>query len=298
MLNWKDITMDSKTVLEPYIMRSNLKSCEANFSTIFIWGGQLNVRYAECENFCLVGYEREGNLFAYPPFGEGNFAAAVRELVSYCREKKIGLRFVHVEEEQAKRFERELGDLFTVTDYRDFYDYLYSREKMETLAGKKYHGKRGHLKKFYAQYDYSFEPITEADFDTVKEINYEWCRQKGTCAEKSEINERCAVKKLLDNFHALGAFGGMIRIEEKPVAFTIATRLFSGSDIANVHFEKAIGDYQGLFPAINQLFVKSMPEDIQWINREDDMGLPGLRKAKLSYYPEILLQKYQVTLND
>lgn len=296
VLTFKAVTLEDKEKIDPYIAKSGLMSCEANFATIYIWGGQGVVEYAECAGCLWVGIESEKKLAFYPPFGDGDIVAAARELAAYGRERGKELAVFHVEENQAELLRKELPELFDVREVRDDYDYIYEREKLVALAGKKFHGKRGHLAKFKRSYAYEFRMLEPADFPDVLHINYEWCKEHGVCEEKSEINEFCAVRKCLEHYEELGAMGGILRVDGAPAAYTIATRLYPGSEVADIHFEKAIGAYMGIYPAINHFFAEALPADIRYLNREDDMGLEGLRKAKLSYYPDILLRKYRVEL--
>ncbi len=187
------------------------------------------------------------------------------------------------------------GDAFTYEHSRDSDDYIYSQQDLATLAGRAFHAKRNHVNRFKATYRWSYEPVTRENIPECLEVSHEWCMRNGVCEDHDVQNEKCAVKAYFEGFEQMGGRGGLLRVEGKPVAFTAGAPQYEGSDTFIVHFEKALADYNGVYATINQLFVENTLGDFAFVNREEDMGLEGLRKAKLSYNPVLLLPKYTVT---
>ncbi|MFY9377952.1 MAG: phosphatidylglycerol lysyltransferase domain-containing protein, partial [Peptococcia bacterium] len=183
---------------------------------------------------------------------------------------------------------------FSYQDDREGYDYIYTLEKLVSLSGKKLQSKRNHINRFIANNaDWSFEEISQDNLSECWEMNQEWCRQNG-CKDDELLNEEyCAVRRCFNNYEALELEGGLLRLAGKVIAFTMGERL--NSDTYVVHIEKAFGEIQGAYQLINREFAKLIQErhpDIVYVNREEDMGYEGLRRAKMSYRPVRMEEKY------
>ncbi len=167
-------------------------------------------------------------------------------------------------------------------------DYLYLREKLASLSGKKLQSKRNHVNKFEKLYsDYTTEPVSSANINECLALERAWL---GASEEKDgESDEYIMIKRLLSNFEALGLEGLAIRVGTKLVAFTVGSPI--NQNTFGVHIEKALTEYEGAFAMINRSFARLIPEQYTYINREEDLGLEGLRKSKLSYRPALLLEK-------
>ena len=176
---------------------------------------------------------------------------------------------------------------------RDHFDYVYLIEKMVSLGGKKLSGKRNHINKFVSNNQWSFEEINQDNIDECWEMNKLWSQKNGADEDQGLTEEACAVKRLLKNFKELGLEGGLIRVDGKVVAYTVGEIL--NSDTYVIHVEKAFADIQGAYPIINREFMKVVSErypHLIYVNREEDIGDKGLRRAKKSYYPEKMEEKY------
>lgn len=181
---------------------------------------------------------------------------------------------------------------------RDISDYIYLREKLATLSGKKLHGKRNHIHRFEEQNpDWSYETITEENVAECERMAMQWCMKncmgETQNIEYEKIDESKLVVYALRNRETFGMTGGALRVAGKIVAITLGEPLTENTFV--VHFEKAFSDIQGAYPMINREFVRNELSDYVYVNREEDLGLPGLRKAKLSYRPDILLEKGVIT---
>ena len=207
-----------------------------------------------------------------------------------ARERGIPFRMWGVTQETLEEFESLFPGKFDYIPLRDDFDYIYRSEDLISLAGRKLHGKRNHLAQFNRSYQWTYEDVTRDNFRDCLEVAHAWCLKNGSCGEDGRSEENCAVASSLHNFEALHMKGGLIRIDGKPVAFSIGEEVNPRCFV--VHFEKALDGYNGLYPAINREFAARALSGYEYINREEDMGIEGLRKAKLSYYPAILLEKY------
>lgn len=292
MLEFKELEITDKNLVNRYLEKCGRRNCESNFSTLFNWGGALGTKLAVTEGTLLLSFERKGEILFYPPLGE-HVNEAVQQAIDYAKAQGKGLQFVTLSETMAEELREEFPE-FSLEYSEDDSDYVYLAEKLQTLSGKKLHGKRNHISRFEKTYSYEFSLIGPADYDDCLEINYEWCRQNGSCTSESAQNELCAIRRCFANFEQLDVTGGILRVDGKSIAFTVGSRLYPGSDTYNIHFEKALDGYEGAYPAINKYFANTLPENIVFINREEDMGVPGLRKAKQSYRPEFLEPKYRL----
>ncbi|MDE5964891.1 MAG: phosphatidylglycerol lysyltransferase domain-containing protein, partial [Eubacterium sp.] len=173
-------------------------------------------------------------------------------------------------------------------------DYIYSVEKMASLSGKKYHGKRNHITNFKKNNpDWSFEIIDSSNIDECIELHSNWINTHDDDSDYSFEFE--AVLTAFENYDKLGFVGGILKVDGKAIAYTMGER--HSDELFVTHFEKAPPEIQGAYPIINQEFTKNCLMDYQFVNREEDLGLDGLRKAKQSYNPEILLKKGAAAYN-
>lgn len=182
---------------------------------------------------------------------------------------------------------------FTFLEDEGNADYIYLRERLVSLSGKSLQSKRNHINKFEKLYpDYSYEPMTKANSAECLAVEQEWLRQHGT--EEGEDKEQEVIQRLFDHFDELALSGGILRVAGRVVAFTLGSPI--NQTTFGVHIEKADRDYEGSYTMINKLFASTIPEQYVYVNREEDLGLEGLRKAKLSYKPETILQKIAAVL--
>ncbi|MBR6465893.1 MAG: DUF2156 domain-containing protein [Bacteroidales bacterium] len=193
-------------------------------------------------------------------------------------------------------FERHFSGMYTAELFRMGADYIYDAESLKTLRGKKYQSKRNFANGFRRLYNWRFEPITEENVPECLAMNDEWCRRGGCSGDFWKSNEFCATRVALNNFKALGLDGGLLRVDGKVVAFSIAEKANSNTLI--VHIEKALTEYRGAYQAMSQEFLNHLAQKYEFtlVNREDDSGDENLRKAKLEYHPVEIKEKYLVTL--
>jgi len=295
MLDFKPITLEAREKVLPLLQLADSISCDASFGNHFAWSHIYGTQYAMFNGYYCIRSAAEPGFYTMP-LGRGDFGAAVRELERDARERGQPLYLRGLLEEDRRKVDELFPEKFDIEEVRDEADYIYSVEALTNLTGKKYAGKRNHISRFLDNPDWAYEDITEQNLDECYEMNEEWCRQNGCRGAEDLSWEHCAVRKFLKFFRELELAGGLLRREGKVVAFTLGEPL---SQVTyNIHVEKAFSDIQGAYPMINRQFLLHHCQGYRYVNREEDLGAEGLRKAKLSYHPEILLMKYTAKLKE
>ncbi len=293
-LDFKEISFEDIDIIKKYLVRDDSKCTDYTFGFLTMWGKVLNLMYAVYnETLFLKGTFRDDRELFYMPCGKMNLKESVSAVVEHCKEKGISPEFVSIPFEKLESFKA----IFNVeyTESRDYSDYVYSAEKLAFLKGRKYHQKRNHISGFKKRYsDYEFEIINDENLELVKEFYNEFINSNDAESESEKIERKCS-RFALENNKKMELIGAFLKINGKVIAFTLGE---VKNDVLYVHVEKANRDFKGSYPTINNDFVRYCLEkyNIAWVNREDDSGDMGLRKAKLSYYPEMLALKGKVKI--
>lgn len=292
--NWKSIELSDKEIIQSYYRQEKSRNCEFTFANNYLWAPHYEIRYAIIDGM-LVFLSDEATFSVSFPLGQGNAKETIELLLSYFEEKGRPFKMHLVSPEQFARLEKWFPGKFQIAYNRDAADYVYESEKLITLSGKKLHGKRNHINKFKELYpNWTYEPITKENTAECIEMAQNWRVQNGCDENEEKSAEFCVTLNALKMREELGLRGGLLRADGRVVAFTLGEP--GGEDIFVVHIEKAYPDVQGAYPMINQQFVEHECAAYRYINREEDTGAEGLRKAKLSYYPVMMLEKGMVTL--
>lgn len=288
-LNWKEITQEEQALFQQFYQKEQSRSCEHSFVNNLLWSPFYGTKYCVI-NDSLVFMAGNEELSVSFPIGRGNVKGAVDRLLAYFEEKGQPFCMHLVTPEQFERLEDLYPGKFEIEYDRDAADYIYESEKLISLAGKKLHGKRNHINNFIKNYpDYQYERITDDNKEECIVMAQEWRVQNGCDDNPEKSAEFCVALRSLKELDELGLVGGLIRADGKVVAFSIGEELCEDTFV--VHIEKAYADIQGAYPIINQQFVLHEASAYRYINREEDTGAEGLRKAKLSYYPVFLQEK-------
>ena len=236
--------------------------------------------------------------FAYPAGAPEDVKNALEEMMEYSKEKGRPFLMYNVTPEYFEQLNEWYPERFQIEYDRDSADYVYESEKLATLSGKKLHGKRNHINKFKSLYDgrWSYESMTGENLEDCFQMALKW-RKENECEDDDEKRgEMCVALNSLRLFEELHLTGGVLRIDGEVVAFTIGEPICEDTYV--VHIEKAYADVQGAYTMINQQFVEHECMNYKYVNREDDTGAEGLRKAKLSYRPAFMVEKGDVTEKD
>ena len=295
---FKKVELTDKIWIDKYLAMSNYNGCEYSFGNIFLWSTTHNFQVADYFNCLIIKTTINGKAMHYYPAGFGDFKEVIQKLAKDGFQNGHPLVFGNVTREHRAQLDKMYPNAFAYHEVREATDYIYSREKLVSLKGKKYHGKRNHINRFKDNPNWAFEMMTPNNINECSKMSTIWndIRFGDAVVPKDDSLEGdiCAIKLSFKHFEPLGFEGGVLRQDGSVIAFTIGERLNSNTYV--IHIEKAFHHIQGAYPMINQQFAQHLPLDIEYINREEDLGIESLRYSKMSYYPEILLTKYTATL--
>ena len=292
----KPITLESKELIDSFFKQKCTLSSEFTFTNLFMWQKSYNMHYAVPEGMLTI-IPRHGNgpLSATYPVGKGDTKAAVRKILEY---------FEHIGETPLIRLyndisryqlEQDFPDTFIFTEDVNSHDYVYRTSDLINLSGNKYHSKRNHVNRFKSSYNYEYHRMTPDYKDRCMEMFKGWVDSKKDSVPG--IDEQFdAVSTLLNNWEKLDITGGCLTVDGEMVAFSFGEQLCADGSMAVIHLEHANTDYNGSFAAMNQQFLEHEWSSFEFVNREEDMGLEGLRKAKESYRPVFMVKKYVATI--
>lgn len=293
-IEFRQPTLQDKPWIEELYHQANSRGSECSFTNLYLWGrgyGQI----AKVGDYLVQFIKYDDTKYYAYPAGKGNFKEVIDALIDDAKDYGHPMRLLGVTCDRKEELEAYYPGQFRFEERRASFDYLYEVNRLADLGGKKLQSKRNHCNRFEQNYpDWSVEPITAETLPLCRTLSEDWFAQyDGETSEEHDFRiEKIALTRAFDDFHALGMEGLLLRAEGRVVAFTMGNRI--QEDTFDVNFEKAFSDVQGAYPVINREFARYIREkypEVVYLNREDDMGLPGLRRAKESYHPDILLCK-------
>ncbi|MCC8356793.1 MAG: phosphatidylglycerol lysyltransferase domain-containing protein [Oscillospiraceae bacterium] len=297
MIELHPVTLADKSWIDPLVLAENSPSADYNFGNIFLWDESFHQQVCQLEERLIVMPCYEEKPFFAWPVGSGPIASVLEQMHQYARANGFPFVLRGVTGEHLPTVRSLWGDKCTIEDERDYWDYLYSAEKLDTLSGKKLHGKRNHINRFTAENDWRFAPLSISELPACQALLDEWMALCGEDERDGIDEEYTAILRAFQYYEALSLEGGALWVNDRLAAFTIGEVI--SSNTFNVHFEKAYASINGAYTMINREFVRQIRRnhpEIQWINREDDTGRPSLRQSKLSYQPDRMVEKYKVTI--
>lgn len=286
-------------LISSYMHRFPGANCAKSVGNVILWSDFYKVEFMIYKNVLLLRTRTEETPYrlAFPIGEEKDVRAVLTELLKMTRDEGEKLQFYVVTEDEFEKLESWFPGTFKIEYERDDADYVYEVEKLAALSGKKYQAKRNHINRLFAAYEerWEYEPISKENVTECIEMLHKWYLQKEEAEDAEEqMAEIIVAEKSLTYYEELHFWGGLLRIDGEVVAFCVGERACEKTFI--VHIEKAFPDIQGAYPLINQQFVRNeLLGKYEYVNREEDMGLEGLRKAKLSYHPAFLIEKGFVT---
>lgn len=296
-LTFHPITLEARESITRFTRCASSQICDLSFANLYGWSLKYDTSYAITEGYLFIRFaspHRSHPAYLLPLSLEGNCITPALDLLE--QEAKAGdypLVVMGITPACQEKLSEVCPQAFTFLEDEGAADYIYLREKLVSLSGKSLQSKRNHINKFVKLYpDYSYEPLTTATIDECLQMEERWLDQHG--AEEDEEKERDVIRRLLRDFTALELSGGVLRVGGEVVAFTLGSPI--NANTFDVHIEKANRDYEGAYTMINKCFAETIPERYTYVNREEDLGIEGLRKAKLSYKPELVLPKIAAVL--
>jgi len=297
MLEFKKPELSDREWVDSCLVHANSMNCEYTFGNLFCWGNSYSVEISHYKNFFICRWGTAPDVAYSVPLGEGDFTDAVKQIIADAKSLGAKPKIYGVTEGYLLMLQEAFLGEFSYEYDEGINDYIYSVEKLATLSGKKYHGKRNHITNFKKNNpDWEFETISKANIPECIEMHEEWIKEYGE-NDEDFAEEFEAVKTAFEYFDELGFCGGLIRANKKVVAYCMGEEQMNKRCFVT-HFEKAFASVAGAYPIINQEFAKNCLTQYEFVNREEDLGLEGLRKAKQSYYPEIILEKCMAVYND
>lgn len=293
MLEWSIPEAEDEDWINSCIAVSGTMASDASFANIYLLRNKYSTKISRYKDFIIRKYSGKGARCGYTfPLGKGDVTKALAEIEKDAKECGERLQFAFVTEEQKEVLENAMPARFCYSSDAGDSDYIYLRSELASLSGKAFHKKKNHFSKFARTYpDYKYYEIGACNIYDAQKVADEWYYEHLQDEDASQLAEYKAIKEALENFEELGLIGGIIYVNDSPCAMTIASKI--NENTVDVHFEKAVGEYalNGGYAAINKLFSEKL-DGVTWLNREEDIGIEGLRKAKLSYRPKIMLKKY------
>ena len=296
MIPFHRACLEDKAQYDSILMTCPERGCEYSFANLFLWGRQ-EIAFLDG---CVVFFSHFFGRSVYPyPIGSGDKRPALEAILTDARERGIPCRITGITEADKQELEELFPGKFTIRSARDSYDYLYTVDALADLKGKKLQKKRNHVNRFRTEHpDYRVEPICCGNLARVQHMVNDWyVSRKIADPEGDYFLESLAMAKAFRHYDALAMEGIAILDGDRILAVTMGTLL--SPDTMDVHFEKAVEDIPGAYNTVNAEFARHIrlkfPE-VRFLNREDDMGLEGLRTAKLSYLPDHMIEKYQACL--
>ncbi len=301
MIDLHPVTLEDKAWIDPLVWAEGSSSADFNFGNIYLWDSSFHQLVGRMNDRVVVRpcYGDE-SFFAWP-VGRGDPGPVLRAMEDHAAEMGVPLVLRGVTQDHLSLLGQYFPGRYEAIAERPLWDYIYSAEKLDTLSGKKLHGKRNHINRFEAENDWTFSPLTPDDFEDCLRLLDEWNAQEhddDTPIGDDEGDEAAAIRRGFRHYDALGLEGGILRVSGKPVAFTMGEPICEHTFV--VHFEKAYAEINGAYPMVNREFVRFIRQkypSVLWINREDDMGIESLRQSKESYHPDHMVEKYKAVIH-
>lgn len=291
VLEFTKLELKHIPLIQPYFLRQKRRICDCTIGSTLMWRNYFDNCFAVEEDTLIFRSRYLGGEFAFTvPIGK-NPEGMLDRVEEYCRDQEIPLVFCTVTPNDLELLRKRWPDL-TAEENRDWFDYLYESRDMVEFAGRKYAAQRNHIHRFERDHpDWSFAPMTIDDVDDVRAFYQGFLQERSKEAEtaQAEVGE---IFEVLDHFAEYAFLGGILRTEGKIVGISMGEIV---RDTLFVHIEKAEVQYSGVYQKLVNCFAREfVTDEVRYINREEDVGDPGLRKSKLSYRPVALLEKYTV----
>ena len=297
MLTFKSIELKDKDIIKPYLRQQNYRASDLCFANLYCWGEKFDTQFATNPDWLFIRFKDNNGRNSYlKPVGKGDLKEAIDLIREDHSSFDTPFQMRGLTREMIDEIEAVMPGQFDYKLNRSVSDYVYTTEKLIHLKGKKLQSKRNHINRFIRENDWKYLSLTgnPALVKECKKMLDEWMEVNKEEKDPSLVYDDHATNLMLDNFEYLELRGGLICVDNKIAAFTIGEPLTE--DTIVVHVEKAFTTIHGAYTIINQQFVEHEASEFLYVNREEDMGMENLRQAKLSYHPDILLEKYNARL--
>lgn len=265
------------------------KTSDYSFINLWGWGDAYGLEWAWDDPFVWIRQTKPHPCYWAPvgPWLDVDWSAIFGQI------SDNDATVTRIPEALLRLWEDHLTPAFEVVEVRDQWDYLYLASELASLKGNRFHKKRNLVNQFIKKYKFIFVPLDRKWRELAMEMQENWCVWRDCESIETLDAENRVIEKIFQDWENLkGVFGGGLLVEDRIVAYTVGEK--TSKDSLLIHFEKGSPDYIGVYQAINQQFINSAKNGLVYVNREQDLGDPGLRKAKLSYHPTDFIRKYQL----
>jgi hypothetical protein len=297
VLRWKKPEISDGEWIRNIVANEDMMGSDVSFANIFLLRDKYNIEITDYKGAFIRKYNGIGTRCGYTfPLGKTDYKKALSAIEKDAFERGEDLQFAFLTEEQKQALEKYMPGQFVFESNEGDSDYIYLRQELADLSGKAFHKKKNHVSKFIRTYDnWEYQELGECNWEKAERVADRWYYDHIDQEDESQKIEYREIKEALYYFEQLNLMGGIVYANGKPCAMTIASKI--NQDVADVHFEKSIGEFavNGGYAVINNMFAKNA-RGIKWLNREEDINIEGLRRAKMSYRPKTLLKKYHASI--
>ncbi|MDO5014882.1 MAG: phosphatidylglycerol lysyltransferase domain-containing protein [Clostridia bacterium] len=296
MIEYKAVTLEDKEKINKILTADPQIGSEYCFGNIYMWSEAYNAKIGFYKDFFMLKMKEDEKPYYSFPVGNGDLKECLDVLKNEGKEKNHEVSFYNVSKKNLEKLDKLVDCKFKITKNDGQGDYIYLVKDLAELKGKKYKSKRNHISYFLKNFEYEYEEINKDNLEECYQMSLEWNKLNKANIEEYESKEPQAIKRAFENFDYLGLVGALIRSNNKIIAYTFGEKI--NDYMFCTHVEKAYADVRGAYPLINQQFAENTINNFEYVNREEDLGIEGLRKAKQSYRPVMLLEKYYAICDD
>lgn len=296
LMIFSKIELSDWELIDRYCRKADLRQLNYSFEVLFLWRDVCDFEISETDGFLFIKTCFHGRHNFLYPMGDGDIGHALMLMEQYCDSKGIPFVMYQVNPEQKALIESLFPDKYNLRPFRTEFEYIFETERLASLQGKKLQPKRNHINHFEKENNWLFEPITEENLFEVILFSHQWDQAIDSSAGSSLNMENMALMNAFEAFSCLNLQGGLLRVDHQIVAFALGCPL--SSDTYLILFEKADASVRGAYTMINREFVRHFCLGFRYVNRAEDNDDEGLRKAKLSYHPDILQEVFVLTKSE
>ena len=288
-MEFTPIDLADQTSYQARLARCPMITSDYSFLNLWAWGPAYGLEWAWTDNVVWLRQSRPSPVF-WAPVGDWEMVDWEKFFKQFPLLKSDIIR---VPEALAHFWKKIFADGMLISEDRNQFDYMYKAEELIHLKGNRYHKKKNLVRQFERLYNYEYMPMTPDLVDKAKALQKEWCVWRNCDSDEQLAAENKAIARVLAQWEKLpGVMGGCLLVDGQMAAYTIGEQI--SADTLIVHFEKGGADFKGVYQVINQKFLNHAAQNIDWVNREQDLGDEGLRKSKESYHPALFLKKFRV----
>ena len=286
-LTFRPLTLENQNAYNRLLAQTPLKTSDYCFLNLWAWKDIYGLEWAFDQGLVWIRQNQPQSVY-WAPVGDWESIDWPARFDSLCHE---AASFTRIPDALHNLWREKLGDKLRLQPDRDHFDYLYKVQDLIQLRGNKLHKKKNLLRQFYRRNDFVYRSLTPQRIDQALKLQTEWCLWRDCESSTTLEAENQAIVNIFHDWSKLsGLLGGGIEIDGTMVAYTVAEPL--DEDTVVIHFEKGCPNYKGIYQAINQMFLERSASEFTYVNREQDLGDPGLRQAKESYNPIAFLKKF------